>query len=83
MWRADGKELFFVAEDRKFYAVDVKAAGPVFDYGVPHVLFDMRANVFNVRNSYAPSSDGQQFLVNTLLDSTGEPLNVVLNWKPH
>ena len=82
LWRADGNELFFVAEDRKFYAVDVKAAGRSFDYGVPHVLFEMRANVFNVRNSYAPSLDGQRFLVNTLLESTGEPLNVVLNWKP-
>ena len=83
MWRADGKELFFVADDRKFYAVDVNAAGGRFDYGVPRVLFEMRANVWNVRNSYAPSSNGQRFLVNTLLDRTGEPLNVVLNWKPH
>ena len=82
MWRADNKELFFLAEDRKFYAVDVNAAGGNFDYGVPHVLFEMRANPINVRNSYVPSRDGQQFLVNTLLDSTGEPLTVVLNWKP-
>ncbi len=82
MWRADGKELFFVAEDRKFYAVNVKAAGQSFDYGVPRFLFDMRANVFNVRNSYVPSPDGQRFLVNTFLDQTGQPLNIVLNWKP-
>ena len=53
-----------------------------FDYGVPRVLFEMRANVINVRNSCAPSPDGKRFLVNTLLDSTGEPLTVVLNWKP-
>jgi eukaryotic-like serine/threonine-protein kinase len=80
-WRGDGKELFFVADDRRFYAVDVRA-GQTFDYGVPHVLFEMRANVYNVRNSYVPSADGQRFLVNTLLDSTGEPLTVILNWKP-
>jgi len=82
MWRADGRELYFLAEDRKFYAVDVNAAGGNFDYGEPHVLFEMRANPFNVRNSYAPSRDGKRFLVNTLLDSTGEPLTVVRNWKP-
>ena len=81
-WRADGKELFFVADDRRFYAIDVLSAAGTFDYGVPHFLFDMRANVFNVRNSYIPSPDGQRFLVNTLVDNAGEPLNVVLNWKP-
>jgi eukaryotic-like serine/threonine-protein kinase len=81
-WRADSKELFFVADDRRFYAVDIKAIGSHFDYGVPHFLFDMRANVFNVRNSYNVSRDGRRFLINTLADTTGSPLNVVLNWKP-
>ena len=28
------------------------------------LLFEMRANVFNARNSYVPSRDGQRFLVN-------------------
>ncbi len=81
-WRADGKELFFVADDRRFYSVDVGPSAETFDYGAPRFLFNMRANVFNVRNSYIPSPDGQRFLVTTLLDQTGEPLNVILNWKP-
>ena len=81
MWRADGKELFFVADDRRFYAVDVNPSSASFDYGVPRMLFEMQANVFNVRNSYVPSADGQRFLVNTL-DNAGAPLNVVLNWTP-
>jgi len=81
LWRADGNELFFVADDRRFYAADIKATGTSFDYGVPKFLFEMRANVFNVRNSYVPSPDGQRFLVNPLINA-GEPLNVVLNWKP-
>jgi eukaryotic-like serine/threonine-protein kinase len=79
IWRADGKELFFVSDDRKFYAVDIRG-GPSFDYGVPRFLFDMRANVFNTANSYAPSRDGQRFIVNMLLDNTTSPINVVLNW---
>jgi len=81
-WRTDGKELFFVADDRRFYAVGVETAGQRFDYGVPHFLFDLHANVYNVRNSYVPSADGQRFLVNTLLEGTGPPLTVVLNWTP-
>jgi Tol biopolymer transport system component len=79
IWREDGKELFFVSDDRKFYAVDIRG-GPAFDYDVPRFLFDMRANVFNTANSYAPSRDGQRFLVNMLLDNASSPINVVLNW---
>ena len=65
---ADGKELFFVSDDRKFYAADIRT-GSSFDYEAPRFLFDMRADVFNARNSYVPSRDGQRFLVNMLLDS--------------
>ena len=79
MWRADGKELFFVNDDRKFYAVEIRAASS-FEYGTPHFLFDMRADVTNVRNSYVPSRDGQRFLVNMLTDTATSPINVVLNW---
>ena len=79
-WRADGKELFFVADDRKFYVADIAEKSASFDFGVPHFLFDMRANVFNSRNSYIPSRDGQRFLVNMLLDTDTAPINVVQNW---
>jgi hypothetical protein len=71
-----------VADDRRFYAVDVVSTAKTFDYGVPRFLFDMRANVFNVRNSYVPGPDGQRFLINSLVDKEDEPLTVVLNWKP-
>jgi serine/threonine protein kinase len=83
LWRADGKEIFFVSDDRKFYAVDVSisANSGSFEYGVPHFLFDMRANVFNSRNSYIPSRDGKRFLVNMLLEADDAPINVVHNWR--
>jgi hypothetical protein len=79
LWRSDGKELFFVSDDRKFYAVDVNP-GSAFDYGAPRFLFDMRADVFNTGKSYAPSRDGQRFLVNMLLNNASSPINIVLNW---
>jgi hypothetical protein len=82
MWRGDGKELFFVSDDRKFYAAEIRTnAG--FDYGAPRFLFDLRADVYNNRNSYVPSRDGQRFLVNMLLESAPSPINVVLNWTAH
>ena len=79
LWRRDGKELYFVNEERKFYAVDV-IPGTKFDFDTPRFLFEMRANVFNARNSYVPSRDGQRFLVNMIVDPTEPPLSVIQNW---
>jgi Tol biopolymer transport system component len=56
MWRHDGKELFFMSEDRKLYATDIHA-GSTFEFGMPHSLFDVRGR------SYVPSRDGERFLV--------------------
>jgi Tol biopolymer transport system component len=81
LWRADGKELFFVSDDRKFYAVDVSEKSGAFEFGTPQFLFDMPANVFNSRNSYIPSRDGKRFLVNMLLEADDAPINVVYNWR--
>jgi Tol biopolymer transport system component len=80
LWRQDGKELFFVSPDsNRLYAVEIKP-GAVFDYGQPKFLFEIRANVLFVRNSYIPSPDGQRFLVNMALDTTTPPIHVVRNW---
>ena len=81
IWRADGKELFFVSDDRKFYAVNVSEKDGVFEYGIPTFLFDMPATVFNTRNSYIPSRDGKRFLINTLSETDQTPINVVQNWR--
>jgi Tol biopolymer transport system component len=77
LWRSDGKELFFVNDDKKLFSVEV-LPGPT--YSAPRFLFEMRANVFNVRNSYIPSPDGQRFLVNMLVDTAVPPIHVVKNW---
>ena len=79
LWRQDGKELFFVSDDRKFYAVDVRTES-IFEHGIPHFLFDMRANVFNAEEKLRPSRDGKRFLVNMILESAASPIKVVLNW---
>jgi len=79
MWRRDGRELFFVNDAHQFYGVDIRA-GTTFEYGTPRVLFNMRANVTDTRNSYVVSADGQRFLVNMLLNAAPSPINLVLNW---
>jgi eukaryotic-like serine/threonine-protein kinase len=79
MWRGDSRELFFVNDARKFYAVRIPESGPARDIA-PEFLFDMHANVANQRNSYVPRADGQRFLVNMVLDTKDAPINVISNW---
>lgn len=81
VWRADGRELFYLAADGTMMAVPVGAARS-FDAGLPRALF--KANVWALaRNQvYAVTKDGQRFLVTTTTQkaSGAAPLTVVLNW---
>jgi len=76
-WRAGGREIYYLSEDRKLMAVSVDA-GPSF--GVPSALFQTRVGVGITANRthYVPSRDGKRFLVNT--DASPTPITVVLNW---
>ena len=80
-WRADGKELFFLAADRRMMAASIAATGE-FEAATPRVLFEARA-VTNVQQQmYAVSSNGQRFLVNErpVNVDAAEPLTVLVNW---
>jgi serine/threonine protein kinase len=81
-WRRDGKELFYVAADKKMMAVDVKADGPNFEVGTPKPLFDLRVPSFNAaQTQFAVTADGQKFLVaNSYGELSSAPIEVVLNW---
>ena len=78
-WSAKGDELYFVTNDRKFYAVAVHA-GASFEFSTPTFLFDLPSNTISVRNSYVPSRDGQRFLVNMRLDTAVPPIYVDTDW---
>jgi len=80
-WRADGREIYYLSEDRKLMAVTV-GAGPSF--AVPKMLFQTRVpeGVTSRHTHFVPSRDGQRFLVNTQnLDASPNPITVVLNWQ--
>jgi serine/threonine protein kinase/Tol biopolymer transport system component len=80
-WRADGREIYYLSEDRKLMTVAV-GAGPSF--AVPKTLFQTRVpeGITSRRTHYVPSGDGQRFLVNTQnLDASPNPITVVLNWQ--
>jgi Tol biopolymer transport system component len=78
-FRRDGKELFFVAADRKLMAVDMKS-GASFEYSPPRSLFDLQS-IKGISESYDVTRDGQRFLVVTESGvRAAEPFTVALNW---
>jgi Tol biopolymer transport system component len=80
-WRQDGKELFYIAGDRKLMAVDVNL-GAMLEAGVPKTLFAARVlSLTAYRNHYAVTADGQRFLINSMIEEIGTgPISVVVNW---
>ena len=79
MWRADGKELFFITEDKKLMAVDIKTEGK-FESGNPRELFQGGMKT-GFAHSYAASADGQRFLMSAPIDAPARaPMTIVLNW---
>jgi hypothetical protein len=79
-WRRDGRELYYLTPDGTLMAVAVKSHDDAFSPGRPVPLFQARipADIITFRNHYAPSGDGQRFLVDSADDH--EPINVVVNW---
>ena len=78
-WRGDGKELFYVAADRKLMAVELKR-GAGFEAAAPEPLFDLRS-LRAVGSNYAVVDEGRKFLVvTTIEDPNATPFTVVLNW---
>jgi Tol biopolymer transport system component len=81
-WRRDGKELFYLAPDRKLMAVETNGTGPMFVAGAPKPLFDAHVNsIFPGSTYYAVTGDGQRFVVNTIVgESAPVPFTIVMNW---
>jgi eukaryotic-like serine/threonine-protein kinase len=81
-WRRDGKELFYVGNDGRLFAVPV-TSDKSFEFGSPQALFQtmLPPVLAPFRAGYAVSADGQRFLLNTLHPNP-EPsvITTVLNW---
>jgi Tol biopolymer transport system component len=92
-WRQDGKEIFYLGNDRKLRAVRVRPSDKdkSFDISTPEVLFEvpsLRETVGNVGalgrvGGYDVAADGQAFLFNVLVgeaSNTPTPITVITNW---
>jgi eukaryotic-like serine/threonine-protein kinase len=77
-WRHDGKELYYGSADQKLIAVPTKL-GTSVEPGTPQTLFSMPGIT-----AYAPSNDGQRFLVAAPVGTEGTaipPVTVLTNWQ--
>jgi hypothetical protein len=82
-WRRDGRELFYIAGDRRLMAVPI-GAGPEFRRGTPQTLFGTRIQDLwlDMRNHYDVTGDGQRFLFTVPIDAAvSAPFTVVAPWN--
>ncbi len=78
IWSRDGKELFFIAADRKLMAVKVSGSTK-FEAGLPVPLFETHLGPSNAW--YDVGADGR-FLIPTQIEQTATvPITVVVNWQ--
>ena len=81
VWRADGRELFFLHSG--IIAVDVKTAADRFDTGPEQrvLTVPVPAATLGTRSPYAVTRDGQKFLLNTWNTAAAvTPITLVVNW---
>lgn len=79
-WRADGRELFYMARDGALMAASVVNDGPEFVVHDARRLFPANATAAG-RYPYDVSADGQRFLVNRVVEApSASPITLVVNW---
>jgi hypothetical protein len=78
-WRDDGREIYYLSEDRVLMAVPV---GPGPSFGIPTPLFQTHVppGISSLRTHYVPGPKGERFLVNVSTGTVASPITVMLNW---
>ncbi len=81
-WRQDGREIFYVSQDRRLMATEVAIKGGTLEAGAVSSPFSLISEGGNVGlASFDVSTDGQRFLVSSTPEQqSAEPLTLILNW---
>jgi Tol biopolymer transport system component len=83
-WRADGRELYYLAPDKRLMAAAVKETGALLQLGSVQPLFEMFQTMFLTAagvGQYDVTRDGIRFVVDSVnTDESAAPLSLVLNW---
>ncbi|MEQ1759440.1 MAG: protein kinase [Vicinamibacterales bacterium] len=85
-WRRDGKELYYLALDRRLMATTIAISpdGSRVDLGTPTPLFGTTVGGPGLgQREYSVSRDGQRFLIDVpQAQEAAIPITVILNWRP-
>jgi eukaryotic-like serine/threonine-protein kinase len=78
VWSRDGRELFYIAADRKLMAAPVKRSGNRLLTDAPKPLFETRQTTTRF---FDVSADSRRFiLVDPLPEPVTPPMNLLVNW---
>ena len=77
-WRRDGRELFYLSAASRVMSVPIKQDALKLDVGVPVALFES-GSFRPGYDDYAPSGDGQRFLVKVPKEKRTLQMRVLLN----
>ena len=81
VWRADGKEIFYLAADGKIMAVPIESGENFFRPGEPKPLFQTRLDREAGARQYDVTSDGQRFLLNVRsTEASDAPITLIVNF---
>jgi Tol biopolymer transport system component len=84
-WRADGKELYYIAPDGHLMAAPITLRGAAVEPGTPVSLFPTGILGGGLDNQqgwqYDVARDGR-LLINRVIDSTASPITLIQHWRP-
>ena len=81
-WGADGRDLYYIAPDRKLMSVAVREESRVLVASAPTPLMDTNITEWEVSaqgGSYAIAADGNRVLISTATGAD-RPITMLLNW---
>jgi len=79
-WRADGREMFYLAADGRLMSVPLAPGKDGVGAGAPVALFPANMR-FGYGRHYDAAPDGQRFVINTwIVDAGSQPMSLMLNW---
>jgi hypothetical protein len=80
-WRADGREIFYLAAGGKMMSVSVDSGGSSLKLGKPIPLFQTQLDFELIQRQYDVSADGNRFLLaQPLEEDASVPITVIVNW---
>jgi eukaryotic-like serine/threonine-protein kinase len=75
VWRADGREIFYVAPNRDVVAVAIESGATTFRRRSAVTLFNAGAIA-----EYDVTADGRRFVMNEVMNVSDSPYTVIINW---